>query len=112
MSLISRRVCHIIGITNERLNEFVGEIRSFLKEDKIPEQYVVNVYKDQVTCCGYFPIGVVVEIEGPKAPAIKDLDEKILGRIMEICGREKIQYHECSRLELLQDVNGTVFNQS
>lgn len=101
MSLISHRACHIVGVKDEDLDRFVKEIKSFLAEAEIPETYTVNVYKDQVTCCGYFPIGVAVEIQGPKEQPIKNLDEKILGKIKEICGRDHVQYHECSPLEIL-----------
>ncbi len=108
---MSHRSCHLAGVNNDDLNRFVNEIKSFLVEAGIPENYTVNVYKDQVTCCGYFPIGVAVEIEGPKQQSIKRLDEKILGKIKEICGRERIEYHECSPMELLQNIKGNVFIQ-
>jgi hypothetical protein len=98
-------------VTDEDLNRLIEEIKSFLVEEKIPETYTVNVYKDQVTCCGYMPIGVAVEIEGPKEQPIKNLDEKILGKIKEICGRERIEYHECSPVEILQRIKGEVFIQ-
>lgn len=111
MFMISHRACHMVGVKDEDLDRFVNEIRSFLVEAKIPETYTVNVYKDQVTCCGHMPIGVAVEIEGPKEQPIKNLDEKILGKINKICGREHIKYHECSPIEILQNINGTVFIQ-
>lgn len=111
MSLISRRECHLVGVKDEDLNRFVEEIKSFLTEEEIPETYTVNVYKDHVTCCGHLPIGVTVEIEGEKEQPIKHLDEKILGKIKEICGREHIRYHECSPIEILQNIKGSVFIQ-
>ncbi len=111
MSVISHRVCHIAGVKDEDLNRIVEEIKSFLAETGIPETCKVNVYKDQVTCCGHFPIGVAVEIEGPKEQPIKNLDEKILGKIKEICGREHIKHHECLPIEILQNINGQVFIQ-
>jgi len=100
MPLISYRSCHLVGPNDEDLNRFVEEIKSFA-EAEIPETYTVNVYKDQVTCCGHMPIGVSVEIEGPKEQPIRNLDEKIYGKIKEICGRERIPYHECSPVEIL-----------
>ncbi len=109
MSLISHRACHLIEVNDESLERMIEEIKAFLVETKIPETYKVNVYKDQVTCCGHMPIGVAIEIEGPKQQPIKDLDEKILGKIKEICGREHIKYHECSPMEILQDIDGKVF---
>lgn len=99
--LISHRACHLAGVKSEDLNRIVEEIKSFV-EAEIPEKYTVNVYKDQVTCCGHLPIGVAVEIEGPEEQPIKNLDEKIYGKIKEICGREHIPYHECSPIEILK----------
>jgi hypothetical protein len=111
MSLITRRSCHIIGVNDEKLNRFVDEIKRFLVETGIPDTYSINVYKDQVTCCGHFPIGVAFEIEGPKMQPIKDIDEKILRKIKEICEREHVEYHECSNADVLLDVDGKVFGQ-
>ncbi len=109
-SVISHRACYI-GVKNEDLDKIVEEIKSFVREAEVPETYKVNVYKDQVTCCGHFPIGVAVEIEGPREQPIKDLDEKILGKIKEICGREQVKYHDCTPVEILQNIKGSVFIQ-
>lgn len=108
--MISHRACYI-GVKNEDLNKIVKEIKAFLAEAGIPDTYTVNVYKDQVTCCGHFPIGVAVEIQGPKEQPIKNLDEKIVGKIQEICGRERVKYHECTPIEILQNIKGSVFIQ-
>lgn len=86
----------------EDLDRFIEEIKSFLREAKIPESYTANVYKDQVTCCGHLPIGVSVEIEGPEEQPIKNLDEKIYGKIKEICGRKRVLYPECSPIDIIQ----------
>jgi len=102
MTQISHRGCHLVGVKNEDLNRFVEEIKTFLEKERIPEDYVVNVYKDAVVCCGYFPIGVAIEIEGPKKQPIEDLDLMIYSKIIEICEREGIEYHECKPLESLQ----------
>ncbi|MBS7620748.1 hypothetical protein KEJ32_01275 [Candidatus Bathyarchaeota archaeon] len=90
-----------MGVKNEDLNKIVDEIRTFLKKEKIPEEYVINIYKDYVACCGYFPTGVVIEIEGPEEQPIKDLDLKIYAKIIEICERENIEYHECKPLSII-----------
>jgi hypothetical protein len=102
MTLISRRECHIIGVKNEDLNKIVEEIKAFLKKEKIPEEYVINVYKDYVACCGFLPMGVVIEIEGPEKQPIENLDLKIYAKIIEICERENIEYHECKPLSVVQ----------
>jgi hypothetical protein len=102
MTLISHRECHLVGVKNEDLNRYVEEIKTYLEKGKIPEDYVINVYKDAVACCGYFPIGVFVEIQGPKKQPIKDLDLKIYAKIIEICEREGIEHHEVKPLEILR----------
>jgi hypothetical protein len=102
MAIISQRECHLINVKNEDLNRFVEEIKTFLESGKIPENYAINVYKDAVACCGYFPLGVAVEIQGPKKQPIADLDMKIYSKIIEICEREGIEYHECTPLESLR----------
>jgi hypothetical protein len=101
----------MIGVNDEELNRFVDEIKTFLTESQIPDTYSVNVYKDQITCCGHFPIGVAFEIEGPKMQPIEDMDERILGKIREICQREQVEYYECSNQDILLEVGGEVFGQ-
>ena len=103
MDLISRRECHLIESKDEDLNRFVEEIKSFLVEQakRIPDDYAVNVYKNAVACCGYFPIGITVEIKGPKNEPIKELDLMIYSKIIEICEREGVEHHECGPLEII-----------
>jgi hypothetical protein len=98
-------------VTDEKLDSIVDELKTFLTEAKIPGTYKVNIYKDQVNCCGHFPLGVAVEIQGPKVQSMKNVDETILCKIMEICGRENIKYHECSPMEIIQNLNGSYFIQ-
>lgn len=101
MALISQRSCHLIGLENDEINWFVKQVKTFLEQERIPEEYAVNVYKDAVACCGFFPIGVAVEIQGPKEQIIKDLDFMIYSKIIEICEREGIETHECDPLEII-----------
>ncbi len=111
MELISYRSCYMLGVDDKALDSFIDEIKSFLHAVNVPEDYRVNVYKDEVTCCGHYPIGVAIEIEGPKGQQIKAIDEKVLEKVHEICGREHIVQHECSPAELLQNINGKIFAQ-
>jgi len=111
MSIISHRACDIIGVNDDKIERFVMEVKDYLVEAGIPDTYSVNIYKDEITCCGHIPIGIAVEIEGPKIQPIKNLDEKILGKIKEICGREHVDYYECSPVEILQNIKGEVFKQ-
>ncbi len=101
MPLISHRECHLVTLKNEELNKFVEEIDNFLKEKGIPEDYTIKVFKDAVGCCGYMPIGVTVEIDGPENQPIKNLDMMIYSKIIEICERENIEYHECKPMEVI-----------
>ncbi len=41
-------------------------------EEEIPDNVAI-VYKDAVACCRYFPIGIVVEIEGLKTVSFSRL---------------------------------------
>jgi hypothetical protein len=101
MTVISRRECHLVGVKNEDLNRLIEEVKTYLEEGEIPEGYVINVYKEAVACCGYLPIGLSVEIRGPKKGPIEDLDLKIYAKIIEICEREGIEHHEVKPLEVL-----------
>ncbi len=100
MTIMGRRECHLIGLKNENLNSVVEEIKTYLEKQKIPEDYTINVNKDAVACCGYFPIGVTIEIKGAKKELINNLDVKMYSKIIEICEREGIEYHEC-KLEVV-----------
>ena len=111
MSLIKSTACYMFGLSDETLNKYIDEIKSFLVESGIPETYAVNVYKDRVTCCGNFLFGVAFEIKGPKMKRIKDLDKKIIDKIKEICKRESIECQECLHQGVLLDVQGSVFAQ-
>lgn len=102
MTMISHRECHLLEVRNDDLNRFVEKIKTFLEKEEIPENYTINVYKDAVACCGYFPIGVFVEIQGPERQPIEDLDLKIYAKIIEICETEGIDFHECRPLEVLK----------
>ncbi len=102
MALISRRECHLVEVKNEDLNRFVDEIQAYLKEKQVPSELKINVYKDAVACCGYFPTGVTIEIEGPANNPISEMDSMIYAKIIEICERERIEYHECKPLETLE----------
>lgn len=46
-------------------------------------------------------MGVAIEIEGPNKQPIEDLDLKIYAKIIEICERENIEYHECKPLSVI-----------
>jgi hypothetical protein len=101
MGLISRREYHIIGVNNNDLNRYVSEIKTYFNERKTPDDYIIKVYKDAVACCGYYPLGFFVEIEGPEKQSIEDIDLRAFAKIMEICQRDRIEYHEVNPMEIL-----------
>lgn len=111
MYLIKSTACYMFGLSDEKLKQYIDEVRSFLVGTGIPETYAVNVYKDRVTCCGNFLFGVAFEIKGPKMQQIKDLDKRIISKIKEICRRESIECEECLHQGVLLDVEGSVFAQ-
>lgn len=62
----------MIRVNNEDINKFVEEMKKAVVEEEIPDNVAI-VYKDAVACCRYFPIGIVVEIEGLKTVSFSRL---------------------------------------
>lgn len=98
---IGRREFYLLDLKYDELDEFVEEVKSFIANENIPKDYTVDVYKDQVACCGILPIGIAIEIEGPEEKPIKDLDIMMYSKIIEICERKGTEYHEYKLLEVL-----------
>jgi hypothetical protein len=105
MSVISHREYTLFGVDNGDLNRIVKEIKTFLDEGclhcALMQDYIINIYKDNVVCCGHFPIGIIVEIEGPKKEPIDNWDSKIYSKIIEICIREGIKHDDFQSPEIL-----------
>jgi hypothetical protein len=105
MSIISHREYILLGIENEDLSRFIDEIKTFLDEGclrcALSQGYVINISKDNVTCCGHFPVGITVEIEGPKKEPIDNWDSKIQAKISEICTREGIKHDDFTPPDML-----------
>ncbi len=99
--LIGHREFMLIDQTYEGIGKFVNEIGSYAKKMKIPEDFKVDVYKDQVVCCGIFPLGVIIDISGPGDHVIKDLDKMVYSKVIEICERDCIELHEAKPLEII-----------
>lgn len=100
MSRVSRRECLITGLKSEDIDLMVDDLRAFLKEERLPEGYIINVYKDFVACCGVLPLGIVVEIEGPSECIIEDLDRRLYAKIIEICEQRGIEQHKCEPMKI------------
>ncbi|MCS7096169.1 MAG: hypothetical protein N3F10_05185 [Candidatus Bathyarchaeota archaeon] len=101
MSRISRRECLIMGLKSEEIDLVVDDLKAFLKEERLPEGYVVSVRKDFVACCGIFPLGIIVEIEGLDGGVIEDLDQRLYAKIIEICERRGIEHHKCEPIQIV-----------
>ncbi len=98
MAFISRRVCHVFEVNEENLNGIVEELNAFLEEQRIPENCLVDIYKDKTACCGYFTTGVAVEIQAPQRLSLEELDSKLALKFKEICERQNIEHHcDCDR---------------
>lgn len=95
-----RREFHL-DLKYEELDEFFKEVKSSIANKNIPKEYIVSVHKDQAVCCGIFPIGVAIEIEGSEDKLIKELDIMTYSKIIEICEKKGIEYHESQPPEVL-----------
>ena len=90
-----------LDLKYEELDEFFNEIKSSLANENIPKDHIVSVYKDQVVCCGIFPMGVAIEIEGSEDKLLKELDMMMYSKVLELCEQKNIEYHESQPLEVL-----------
>ncbi len=93
MSTIGKREYHFIRVSYQDVEALIREIKSALSGMNIPEGYSVNVYRDVITCCGSSPNNVIVEISGPEEAKIKDYDQRIVSKIIEVCERRGIEHH-------------------
>jgi hypothetical protein len=99
--LIGRREFSLLDSGPDEIDGFAGEVKAFVDGRDLPQDYKVDVYKDQVACCGIFTIGVAIEYEGPDEAIIKDLDTMLYSKVIEICERQAIEFHESTTLEIL-----------
>jgi hypothetical protein len=90
-----------LDLKYEELDEFFKEVQSSIANKNIPKDYTISVHKDQAVCCGIFPIGVAIEIDGPEDKLTKELDIMTYSKIIEICEKKGIEYHESQPLEVL-----------
>ena len=101
MSRISRRECLITGLKSEEIDLVVDDLETFLNQERIPEGYDVSVHKDFVACCGIFPLGIAIEIEGLDERVIEDLDRRLYAKIIEICEQRGIEHHKCEPIKIV-----------
>jgi hypothetical protein len=99
--LIGRREFHTLDLSYDQLDDFFKKVESFISKKEVLEGCKIDIYKDQIACCGIFPLGIIVEIECHNEKTIKDLDLMVYSKIIEICERENIDYHESQPLKML-----------
>jgi hypothetical protein len=90
--LIGRREFHTMDLTYDELDDLFKEVKSFTSKKEVLEVSKIDVYKDQIACCGIFPLGIIVEIECHNEKTIHALDLMMYSKIIEICERENIDY--------------------
>lgn len=98
---IGRREFSLLDLTYDQLDSFVKEVNSFSANAALLEDYKITVNKDQVVCCGIMPIGISIDIEGPLKSGIKDLDVMMYAKILEICERDNISFHDSMPLNII-----------
>jgi len=91
MALISRKICHLSGVSGENLDGIVKELKEFLAVQKLPEDCLVDIYKDVTAFCGNYTTGVAVEIQVPKKLSLDELNQKLTNKFSEICSRQNIE---------------------
>jgi len=90
--IIGRREFNTFDLTYIELDDLFKEVESFVPKNEDLEDCKIDVYKDQIVCCGIFPLGIIIEIECHKEKNVTDLDLIIVSKIIEICERDKIDY--------------------
>ncbi|MBS7659775.1 MAG: hypothetical protein QXY73_04230 [Candidatus Bathyarchaeia archaeon] len=97
---VSRRELLITGLNSEQIDVLIDGLRNFLKEEAPPDGYVINVHKEAIACCGVFPVGVAIEIEGIDEHVIEHLDQKLCAKVIEICEQKGIEHHKCEPIRI------------
>lgn len=98
MSRIGFRECHFIKVSN--IDTFIDELKSQTENFNIPKDYDLRIYKGVYGCCGSSNKNVIVEIIGPDEKEIKDIDLKVMSKIMDICQQKGLEYHACEPMEI------------
>jgi hypothetical protein len=99
--LVSRREFHLGDFNYDQITDFVNKLRDYLSTMQIPSRYSINIEKDIVACCGIFPLGAIIDIEGDNELIIRDLDFQLYAKMIELCEHDDINIHETQPLEIL-----------
>lgn len=98
MSRIGFRECHFIKVSN--IDALIAELKTSVEEWKIPKGYDLRIYKGVYGCCGVSDSNISVEIVGPDEKEIKEIDMKIMSKLMGLCEKKGLEYHACDRIEI------------
>jgi hypothetical protein len=95
---IGFRECHFIKVDN--IDTLINELKSSAEQFSIPKEYDVRIYKSVYGCCGVSNSNLIVEIIGPDEKEIKNIDLKVMSKLIEICQKKGLEYHACEPMEV------------
>ena len=98
MPRIGFRECHFVKVSN--IDGLIEELKKSINDWGIPKEYDLRVYKSVYACCGVSDSNIGVEIIGPDEKGIKEIDMKIMSKLIELCQKNGFEYHVCDRIEI------------
>jgi hypothetical protein len=98
MPKIGFRECHFIKVSN--IDALIEELKTSAGELNIPKEYDLRIYKSIYGCCGVSNSNIIVEIIGPDEKEIKNIDLKVMCKLMDICQSKGLEYHACDQMEI------------
>jgi hypothetical protein len=98
MPKIGFRECHFIKVSD--IDAFIEELKTKTEHLNIPKDYDLRIYKSVYGCCGTSNKNVIVEIIGPDEKEIKDIDLKVMSKLIDICQQKGLEYHACEPMEI------------
>jgi hypothetical protein len=105
MSKIVCREIHFAKATQPRQIDFlIDKIKEAVKEMKLPSEYDIRIYKNVFSCCGGVGgLGIIIEVVGSQEEKIKEIDTRVVSRILEFCEKEgyEMGHHSFGHLETM-----------
>jgi hypothetical protein len=98
MPKIGFRECHFIKISD--IDALIEELKTKTETLNLPKDYDLRIYKSVYGCCGTSSNNIIVEIIGTDEKQIKDIDLKVMGKLMDICQQKGLEYHACDKMEI------------
>lgn len=98
MTRIGFREFHFIKVSN--IADLMTELKASVEQWKIPKEYGLRIYKGVYSCCGISDANISVEIIGPDEKEIKDIDMKIMSKLIELCQKKGLEYQVCDNIEI------------